>query len=147
MGHKPGGVVEVQIPRSLHLFKEGTEYLGNVEVLVGSRWFNPTTVQLVFERAEVEQEEGDEQPLDIQAEPILAETVQEENLDAVIRPEPMRTPKGRINENLARGVLFSEIKPPKPVPQPQPTRVLPPELLRTKNALKSLISEAWNELE
>ena len=59
---KEEGVVKVMIPSLPGIFRENTEYTGNVEVIVGSRWFNPTTVGLVFE-----------QDMEVEASPVLSE--------------------------------------------------------------------------
>jgi hypothetical protein len=58
--------------------------------------------------------------------------------------ETEETSKGSLNEDLVRKILFSEPQKPKPAPvvSRQPSR----ELREFKKTLKSLISEAWDEM-
>jgi hypothetical protein len=145
------GTVGVIIPDMQGMFQEGVDYTGQLEVIVGSRWFNPVTVGLVFER-----------DVKVEATPILSketkaavkpiqEAVGAENKPSpVINPTPK--PKSMVNEKALLNALFSDKKRTKiqPGTQPQLVRKQPPlnpKLAKLKNNLKSMITEAWNELE
>lgn len=141
------GLVKVTLPNLPGIFRENSEYTGNVEVIVGSRYFNPTTVGLVFER-----------DMEVQAAPIFSEEnhplaveelqegkpqpEHEDEFSSVIKPEPKKFVKGsgKFDETMMKGVIFTEKQVQKPV-------VLNASMQKTKNYLKSLIEEAWEELE
>ena len=143
------GLVGVTIPDLPQMFQEGVEYTGNVEVVVGSRWFNPASVGLVFER-----------DMQVQASPLQEETdgVPTENIDefaSVIKPETsssrLASSKG-FSETAARDALFSEHhQQAQTVPQsplPTPTKaLLTPKLQDAKKVLKGLLTEAWADFE
>jgi len=157
------GTMGVTIPDLPHVFKEGAEYTGQVEVIVGNRWFNPTTVGLVFERE-----------MKVEAAPLLEEETNprlrvedlqealegsegEDEFASFIKPEPTPAKKkshAPLDEEMARGVLFTEkpLVPAKPARAPSVAVQTPVKkpmdsgLQKVKNNLKSMISEAWDEL-
>lgn len=162
------GVVGVNIPALVGVFQEGADYTGQVEVIVGNRWFNPTTIGLVFERE-----------MKVEAVPILTEENQkkimveelQENLkpeqeddgfSGVIRSEAQASeltkPKFQVNQE-ALGVLFSEpklhrSKSTAPNSNAKSLSKKPSSSLSSfgnqqqlKNRLKSMIFEACSELE
>lgn len=145
------GTMGVKIPNIPHIFKEGIEYLGQVEVIVGNRWFAPTTVGLVFERE-----------LKVEATPILSESPQEtpreeeeeEEFSSFIKPEPKAaTKRSSLVEGMALDILFSEkpiqqasVTPPSPQVQAPVKKPVNLGLQKIKNNLKSMINEAWNEM-
>lgn len=153
-----------------NMFSETKEYTGRVEVIVGGRYFNPTTVNIAFERE-----------LRVEATPIMSEEQthdpDSEDIFGVLKEEP----KGRSakpQSGLPMGVIFNTNKP-QPVQQPpqqqeatvkkrQAAQVAPvaskPEKKslvaiveekvpvngrreKQKNKLKSLIAEAWDEMD
>lgn len=153
------GTVGVTIPGLQGVFQEGADYTGQVEVIVGNRWFNPATVGLVFEKE-----------MEVEAAPILTEETKvavedlqesaspegEDEFSAVIKPTPKPVKqKSVVNESALLDVLFSEEKP-KPVAKPAPPSQKPaptpqkktvdPSLTKMKNSLKSMISEAWSDI-
>lgn len=65
----------------------------------------------------------------------------EPKVELIVQPSKEPT----LDENLVREVLFSERK--KQVIRETPKKALSPEMQKTKNVLKRLIMEAWNELE
>jgi len=153
------GTVGVIIPDLQGVFREGTDYTGQVEVIVGNRWFNPTTVGLVFEKE-----------MEVEAAPILTEETkvavedlqesagfgEEDEFSAVIKPAPKPAKKQPVvNEGALLDVLFSEEKSKtKPVSTPSPKAPAPqkpqtpvdPSVMKMKNSLKSMISEAWSDI-
>lgn len=154
-----GDVVSVSIPGNPNFFREGVDYLGKVEVILGNFWFSPTSVRLQFE-----------QKLEVQASSLIAEEdaitveeIQEEirteeksELDAVIKPEPKPTKKKQLfNEEALLDILFTEtrIKPTAqqstsgPVKKTPQKVVVDPKVTKMKNRLKLMISEALGELE
>jgi hypothetical protein len=146
MSLSENGTLAVNVPSLSQVFQEGSDYTGEVEVIVGNRIFNPTTVQLEFRKEIV-----------VTATPVLTEDVDEEesvDVDAVIKPQAPSAPKkaqAPINEKVALDALFTARS--RPVVQPAPVkpevkkRVLSPEQQATKNELKSLIAEAWVDFE
>jgi len=146
-----GDIVGVIIPDLQGLFQEGVDYTGQLEVIVGSRWFNPVTVGLVFERE-----------VKVEAVPILTKgtKVSVEDLQEAVGAEdefssiikPTSKPNPVVNERELLDVLFTDKKETKiqSAPQSQPARkrsILNPRLAKLKKNLKTLISEAWCELE
>jgi hypothetical protein len=73
-----GDVVSVAIPGNPNFFREGVDYLGKVEVILGNFWFSPTSVRLQFE-----------QKLEVQASPLIAEedAITVEEIQEEIRTE------------------------------------------------------------
>lgn len=132
MNLEENGTCSVCIPKLPQVFKEDMEYTGNVEIVVGSEWFNPASIKLVFES---------------QTPPIITEEL--EKIDGVINSEPMLEETKEFQpefQNLARQVLFAEKPKPKPK-QVVPTKTLSPELQKAKQALKTLLFEAWSDME
>jgi hypothetical protein len=89
---------------------------------------------------------------------LIEETEELEDLDewaSVIKPDPMESSLSgvSVDPEVVRKVLFTErvvpVRKPVPVVHPValPKRPLNPELQKLKNNLKSMIFEAWNELE
>jgi hypothetical protein len=154
------GTVGVTIPGLQGVFREGADYTGQVEVIVGNRWFNPTTVGLVFEKemeveaAPILTEETKVAVEDLQESAGLGEETEDE-FSAVIKPTPKPVKKpSAVNEGALLDVLFSEENPkPKPspkapaIPQKAVAKPVDPSVAKMKNHLKSMISEAWSELE
>lgn len=64
---------------------------------------------------------------------------------SILSEPPPKDSKPTLDENLVREVLFSERK--KQVIRETPKKMFSPEMQKTKNVLKRLIMEAWNELE
>lgn len=139
MERKDDGMVSVTLPDMPDVFKETAEYVGQVEVIVGGRYFTPTKVGLLFER-----------PMMIEAKPVLSDQDESEpeTLEELIQPEAILGGGFDI-----RNVAFSDkpkrVAPPPsaPKPSPAPARPLRPEAQKLKTKLKSLLVEAWNELE
>lgn len=149
------GTVGVNIPAINGIFKEGVEYAGQVEVIVGNRYFTPTSIGLVFEKE-----------MEVEAAPILTEEtkVAVEDLQEAVEPEeefmtvikkpelPKAKPKPVVHEGAALDILFSEPAPvkrkaPASVKTPAPQKPqADPSVTKMKNRLKSMISEAWSDI-
>lgn len=151
------GLVGVTLPALNGVFKENAEYTGQVEVIVGNRYFTPTTVGLVFEKemeveaAPILTEETKVAVEDLQESAGLGEETENE-FSTVIKPTPKPEKKRPVvNEGALLDVLFSEEKPKaKPAFTPSPktpvTKPINPSVAKMKNSLKSMISEAWGDI-
>lgn len=146
------GLVKVTLPNLPGVFRENSEYTGNVEVIVGSRYFNPTTVGLVFER-EMEVEAApifSEESRQLSVEELQEKKPQyesEDELSSVIKPNPTKSVKG-FDETMMKSVIFTEKQVQKPVIAiPKKPIVVNATMQKTKNYLKAMIAEAWEELE
>lgn len=161
------------IPNMPSAFSETKDYTGRVEVIVGGRYFNPTTVNIAFERE-----------LTVEGSPVLTEEQEApdkevDDIFGVIKPDTnskvlkeKRNPKS-VEEALINDVLFSKHKQEpvtiteapvakakpvqpqqqKPVTQKKSLTAIVEEKVpragreKYKNKLKSLIAEAWEEMD
>lgn len=154
------GVATVVIPTLPGVLKENTDYIGSVEVIVGKLWFNPTTIRLVFESdIEVESMPIFSEKPELQGTLLKEEEEVIEDFSDIIKPSarPVKSKPAilptEFESSLLKGVLFTENT---PRSQPQPVKAKPaeqkkilpnPNQEKMKKSLKSMISDAWNELE
>lgn len=143
------GAVIPRMPNNV--FSENKEYSGKVEVIVGGRYFNPTTVGIAFERQ-----------MSVETVPMLFPSAQTHNEDVVesvvkptVAPEVKRPAMLPFAQSMISEAMFAQKKKPAPptkrasVPSPPvavkkkvvPVVVDPREKL--KNQLKRLIAEAF----
>lgn len=132
------GKLSVRVP-NLDLFEEGKDYEGILEVIVGTRIFNPIALPMIFE-----------QPVQVEAAQILNESETVAQVESVIKPPPPMPPEppkkafNPVSEKVALGVLFTERRePPKPVPVAPKVIPATPEFLAAKKQLKRMLEEAW----
>src|SRR5574337_1552637 len=124
------------IPQKMgSVFSETKEYTGRVEVIVGGRYFNPTTVNIAFERE-----------LRVEATPVLSEEQardeESEDIFGVLKPaEPSHAKVLKEKKaSLPTDILFAkEQTKPKPEPKQQPKPVV--ESSPKKKSLTAIVEE------
>src|SRR5574337_2120516 len=70
------GYFGTKMPIKSSIFNEGNGYTGKVEVIVSGRYFDPTSVNVVFERK-----------LEVEASPVVSESESTENSEELLREE------------------------------------------------------------
>ncbi len=155
-------MVNISIPEMKNVFKENVEYKGKLEVFVGSRYFNPTTVNIAFKKSlQVEAKIVDTSTA-LKKVNVLTEEFTD--IESIIKPAPtVRTPKVQVDQKILQKAVFSGVKPsPTPiVRKPVGVKSVSEEVVTEnedvehdsddpfevyKKKLKSIIAEAVKEI-
>jgi hypothetical protein len=158
------------IPNMPSAFSETKDYTGRVEVIVGGRYFNPTTVNIAFERELTVEGSAvlteEQEPTDKEVDDIFG-VIKPDTNSKILREKKTQSPEAA----LINDVLFSKHKQEpvtvaespktkpavqlqkKPVTQKKSLTAIVEEKVprggreKYKNKLKSLIAEAWEEMD